>query len=68
MSMPEPISPPSSLLRLPAVKARTGLGRSTIYRLMDQDAFPKCVKLTARSVAWRASEVDAWIASRTTQQ
>ena len=29
------------LLRLPAVKQATGLSRSTIYRLMAKDAFPR---------------------------
>lgn len=58
---------PSRLLRLPAVIALTGLSRSTIYRLMHEDAFPKGVKPTARTVAWRSSDVSAWIESRETR-
>lgn len=53
------------LLRVAEVEAATGLDRSTIYRLIKDDAgFPEPIQLTARSVAWRASEVAAWIEAR----
>ena len=58
---------PSSdtLLRLPAVRARTGLGRSSIYRLIDEGLFPRPVQLQGTTlVAWVQSEIDAWIAER----
>jgi prophage regulatory protein len=48
------------LLRLPAVKQATGLSRSTIYRLMAKDAFPRSVQVTEKLVSWWASEVDSW--------
>jgi prophage regulatory protein len=57
---------PSPLLRLPTVLALTGLSRSTIYRLMHENAFPKGVKPTARTIAWRSSDIVAWIESRQT--
>lgn len=56
------------LLRLPAVKAMTGLGRDSIYRLAREDRFPKPRKLTERSSAWREDEVLAWIESRPAYQ
>jgi len=37
------------------------LSRSTIYRLMDNEGFPKPVKLTVGIARWKVSEVDAWL-------
>ena len=54
----------TTLLRLPAVKDRTGLSRSKIYELLDADAFPRPVKLSGRVNAWPDNEVDAWIKAR----
>jgi prophage regulatory protein len=53
-----------SLLRLPKVKARTGKGTTTIYRDMANGTFPKPVQIGGGRVAWRESEIDAWIAAR----
>lgn len=52
------------LERLPAVKARTGLSRSEIYRRVQTGGFPAPIKLGERASAWSASEVDSWIAAR----
>lgn len=43
-------SDPSDTLRLPKVRQRTGLGRSTIYRLIAQGQFPSAVQLAPRAV------------------
>jgi prophage regulatory protein len=56
------------LLRLPYVEERTGMKKSTIYALMRAHQFPQPVMVGARSVAWRAAEVDAWCESRPTKQ
>jgi prophage regulatory protein len=56
--------PKATILRLPAVKARTGLGSTSIYRLIALGTFPKPVRLGLRAVGWVASEIDAWIAQR----
>ena len=54
--------PPSKrLLRLPEVRTRVSISRAQIYKLMNEGRFPKSVKLTERTVAWRESEIDAWI-------
>ena len=53
-----------SLLRLPAVKARVGLCRSTIYNRITEGTFPAPINLGARAVAWDSRAVDAWIESR----
>ena len=52
---------PEKLLRLPAVCEKTGLGKSSVYALAD---FPKPLILSRRAVAWKESEIEAWIASR----
>ncbi|MFD2447142.1 helix-turn-helix transcriptional regulator [Vogesella fluminis] len=56
------------LYRLPTVISLVGLSRSSIYRLMDDGAFPVPVKLGQRSVAWRSADVHAWIESRQSTQ
>jgi prophage regulatory protein len=53
-----------NILRLPEVKKRTGLSRSTIYLRITQDTFPKPISLGARSVGWLDSEIEAWIQAR----
>jgi prophage regulatory protein len=55
---------PRLFARLPTVLQATGLGRSTIYRLMADGAFPQPVHLGPRAVAWRWSDLDQWSASR----
>lgn len=55
--------PEESLLRLPAVRARTGLPKATIYWLIQRGLFPRPLKLIpgGRAVGWRQSDIDAWI-------
>lgn len=52
--------------RLPTVMQATGLGRSTIYRLVASGLFPAPVHLGPRAVAWRWSDLDRWSKSRDT--
>jgi prophage regulatory protein len=53
------------LMRLKEIRLLTGLGNSTIYRLIDEGRFPKQLHPLGNKVAaWRASEVHAWIAER----
>ncbi len=47
-------------LRIQAVIRVTGLSRSTLYRLIADETFPRPVKLGPRAVAWRRSDIDAW--------
>jgi len=51
----------TTILRLPAVKARTGLSRSTIYLRMAQGSFPEPYALGARAVGWLESDIDRWL-------
>ncbi|MCF1459256.1 MAG: AlpA family transcriptional regulator [Shewanella sp.] len=51
----------TSILRLPAVKARTGLSRSTIYLRISEGSFPKPISLGDRAVGWVESEINDWL-------
>lgn len=55
---------PDRLLRRSEVEQLVGLKRSTLYAEMAAGRFPLQVRLGVRSVAWRESEIQAWIASR----
>jgi prophage regulatory protein len=51
-------------LRLPEVKAATGLSKSSLYALVRADNFPPPVRLGPRTVAWVRSEVAQWASDR----
>jgi len=57
-----------TILRLPAVQARTGLSRSSIYLRISQNAFPRPVSLgggpRARAVGWIEAEINEWLTNR----
>jgi prophage regulatory protein len=53
-----------SYLRFPEVKARTGLSRTTIHRLIKRGDFPAPKSLGVRAVGWKVSAVKHWCASR----
>jgi prophage regulatory protein len=50
-----------SILRLPAVIARTGLSRSTIYQRVSAGTFPQQISLGARAVGWIKQSITDWI-------
>ncbi len=52
------------ILRCHDVLETTGLSRSTIYRMMERDEFPKPTKLGVRAIGWRESAVAGWIEGR----
>lgn len=51
-------------IRLPEVKLRTGLSRSTIYEDISKGIFPRPVSLGMRCVGWLESEIETWIIGR----
>ena len=53
-----------TILRIPAVKARSGYSRSTIYLRIGQGLWTSPVSLGPRAVGWPAHEVDALNAAR----
>jgi prophage regulatory protein len=56
----------NAILRLPSVKAITGLSRSTIYALIARGLFPRQVPLVpgGRSVGWLDVDVTEFIRQR----
>ena len=68
-------TPQKRFILLPEVLSRTGYGRTSIYRKMEDGSFPSSVKLDgrppknpeafdSRAIAWIEDEVDQWIDSR----
>ena len=54
----------SKLLRLPEVKATTGLSKSSIYARISEGAFPKQIPLGPRLVVWVESDIQNWISEQ----
>jgi prophage regulatory protein len=52
------------ILRDPEVRERTGLSRTTRWRLIKAKKFPKPVAITEYAIGWKESEIDLWLASR----
>lgn len=53
-----------SFLRLPDVKAITGLSKTSLYAMIREKSFPAPVRVGPRSVAWVRSEVRQWAVER----
>jgi len=51
-------------IRLPEVKAVTGLSKTSIYELIRGKSFPAPIRLGPRAVAWVKSEVRQWALGR----
>lgn len=51
-------------LRLPRVKDRVGLGRSSIYALVASGEFPRPISLGGRAMAWLESDINGWIQTK----
>lgn len=51
-----------SLIRPKQLAKELGIPMSSLYRWMDEDpSFPRRIKLGPRSVAFKRSDVEAWI-------
>jgi len=50
-----------TILRLPQVKIKVGLSRSSIYSAVAEKRFPQPVQLGLRAIGWLESEVDEWL-------
>jgi prophage regulatory protein len=58
------VSMAHTILRLPAVKQRSGLSRSSIYLAMARGEFPRAIRLGQHAVGWLEADVERWIAER----
>ncbi len=56
----------TTILKLRAVKSRTGLSRSTLYLRIAQGTFPKQIRLGTRAVGWVEDEIEAWLVHQIT--
>ncbi len=63
-STQEDANMPKTIYRLPAVKAESGLSRSTLYLRISQGLWTKPVSLGGRTVGWPSCEVAALNAAR----
>lgn len=52
------------ILRLAEVCRRTGLSRTTIWRLVKRGEFPRPRHLTKSAVGWLERELNDWVESR----
>jgi prophage regulatory protein len=49
------------LIRLKEVISISGLGRSSIYKMMAEGRFPMSISLGERAIAWEISEIEEWV-------
>jgi len=54
----------SAFWRLRRVREETSLSKSTIYRLVNEGAFPRPIKVGEAATAWLEHEVRQWMAGR----
>jgi prophage regulatory protein len=52
---------PDRFIRLDEVKRRVGLGKSMIYRLIQEDRFPAPYKVSSFASRWSDREIVSWI-------
>lgn len=52
---------PDRLIKLDEIKRRVGLGKSMIYRLIQEDKFPAPYKVSPSASRWSDREIVAWI-------
>lgn len=52
------------IIRLPEVKLKTGISKTTIYYLMGKSLFPNNIVLGKMSVGWLEADIDRWIEQR----
>lgn len=57
----EPTASASRLLRPSEVENLTTLDRVTLWRKVNDGTFPRPLKISANRIAWRASDVSAWV-------
>lgn len=57
---------PTEIWRKPKVLSCIGMGNTWLYAAIARGEFPAPVRLGARAVGWRRSDVEAWLASRKT--
>ena len=54
------------IVRMPELVKMLGMSRSSIYRLISLDEFPQQLHLSTRTVGWRLSVIEKWLAEKET--
>ena len=52
------------IIRFPQLREITSLSRSTIWRMEANGDFPRRIRVGARGVGWRLSDINSWLTSR----
>lgn len=53
--------PNDALIRLPVVMGLTGRGRTSIYKDIANNEFPRSIKIGSRAVAFRLGDIREWL-------
>jgi len=61
MTANQTASTANRILRIRQVLEVTGLRRTSLYKKLNANEFPKPVKLGVRAVGWREADVHAWM-------
>lgn len=64
MTVDNTAPPDKRIYRLGDITEIYSMSRSSIYRAMAEDDFPKAIKLTSRSIGWWRHQVEEWLANR----
>lgn len=52
------------IVKLSSIMEDKNMSKSSIYRAIENDGFPKPIKLRGRSVGWFFDEVEHWFENR----
>jgi len=63
-----PYTPNDPLLRIAEVRKLTRRSTSRIYADMNAGLFPRPVRIGTRAVAWRESDLIAWLGQRVAER
>jgi len=55
------MSPAQTLLGCKDVQSQLSISRSTIYRWIDTNGFPKPLKLGPNRIMWKQSDINDWL-------
>ena len=58
----------TQIIRLPELKEKLKVSRSTLYKLGKSGDFPVPVQLAPRTIGWLESEIDAWIEKKAAER
>jgi prophage regulatory protein len=54
----------NELLKVKDIQARLGIGRSSVYALIQEPSFPAPITINSGTLRWEATEFEQWLLSR----